>query len=991
MNRRRKFLLASVLALQNTSFIYPSCQKCFSRIILVSKRSNCPKCGFTGKAENANYRYKLTLKVAESNRLFGITVFGSCLDAFFGLTATGLHRYIQDPNEIPETLDSDTTQKLLTKAVETCFVGQSFIFGVTNFENQHRQGSDSSNFLQQFSNYRREVKALVACQIVLPDPSVVGFTVLDYFHQLLQLSDTRKLGCGSQAPNSHFLALEHSDSDLSSIYGPDSSSCCFESHGRDNFSGFWQLSLELTSIVSQLTDDNDFSTLEHSKATGTLEENRKYISSAEAPGSNSCHDTIQGSWSLVSYMDKKNATQKLQANQPSTIHSNPHELGVPGSHFFPLKVQETPESSNTKSFHSAVEIKNTYSQWEPTCHQHDDVDTPTSLQERSLCCPPSSLRLEEIDGGSQNCDPEIWDDLPFSESLNKFLAAVESEIALTQTDANSRKWHLDNDISKFNADHSRLSVTPQKATRALHTPSPALRSPQARVKANSSKDNFPSNCEANPGPGIPKASQPENMAENGYVSGSKKDTSENFLPNVYLSALFPSSKGSGTTVTLKSTRIPPHNAGFSLKRSTSEHDHSCLNSKYLNGCAEKSFSEMSEKLMALHYRKYNVSKLYNLDNKHYCKWPKNQGDSSTICRKLTYPLEAPCSSPNRSTNTLKEMTYEHTSNNLTENCSTGHEGGYDASADLFDDSAKEMDIATEMTKKSQDILLEWAESHHTESDFPLRSPSENYSQLSQKLSSQITPASLYPRTCSSPPHFPSDSECDFEDSQDFVPCSQSTPVTGFHQTRIHGMKGMFEKLPAFYSDLDTNYKKTRISSENEAKQAIPSCPKNITTPSQKSRSPAISGGTQPEVFNDCPIAKGLGTDVDEWVPPTTQKVFPSEKLGFRAMGLRKCPAAYNSPNQKELPRKKLKYIKQRTDKYLAKKEFNLKNTFTATVTKQKTNYNTTRSGWIFKESVLGLGSCSEVKCCLPFSENWPPSVPETTSAWSPELFSQNVP
>lgn len=55
-------------------------------------RSNCPKCGSTGEAENASYRYKLALKVAESNKLFGITVFGSCLDAFFGLTATGLHR-----------------------------------------------------------------------------------------------------------------------------------------------------------------------------------------------------------------------------------------------------------------------------------------------------------------------------------------------------------------------------------------------------------------------------------------------------------------------------------------------------------------------------------------------------------------------------------------------------------------------------------------------------------------------------------------------------------------------------------------------------------------------------------------------------------------------------------------------------------------------------------------------------------------------------------
>uniref|UniRef100_A0A8C6CU66 DNA damage induced apoptosis suppressor n=1 Tax=Moschus moschiferus TaxID=68415 RepID=A0A8C6CU66_MOSMO len=117
MNRRRKFLLASVLALQNSSFIYPSCQKCFSRIILVSKRSNCPKCGSTGEAENAIYRYKLSLKVAESNKLFGITVFGSCLDAFFGLTATDLHRILKTSMEkiqVPVTsqTSAQTTREL---------------------------------------------------------------------------------------------------------------------------------------------------------------------------------------------------------------------------------------------------------------------------------------------------------------------------------------------------------------------------------------------------------------------------------------------------------------------------------------------------------------------------------------------------------------------------------------------------------------------------------------------------------------------------------------------------------------------------------------------------------------------------------------------------------------------------------------------------------------------------------------------------------------
>lgn len=205
------------------------------------------------------------------------------------------------------------------------------------------------------------------------------------------------------------------------------------------------------------------------------------------------------------------------------------------------------------------------------------------------------------------------------------------------------------------------------------------------------------------------------------------------------------------------------------------------------------------------------------------------------------------------------------------------------------------------------------------------------------------------------------------------------------------MKGAFQKLPAFYLDLDANYKKTRISSAKDAQQATPVCPKNIKTPGQKSRSPTVSGITPPEVSNNHPVTECLETDADEWVPPTTQKVFPSDMLGFRATGLKKCHAAYNSPDQNELPRKKLKYGKQRTGKCLIKKELNLKTMLTAAVIKQKTpDCNNIRSGWISKESVLGRGSCAEVICCLPFSENWSPSAPETKSAWSPELFSQNV-
>ncbi|XP_030773834.1 DNA damage-induced apoptosis suppressor protein isoform X2 [Rhinopithecus roxellana] len=639
MNRRRKFLLASVLALQNSSFIYPSCQKCFSRIILVSKRSNCPKCGCTGESGNANYRYKLSLKVAESNKLFVITVFGSCLDTFFGLTATGLHRYIQDPNKIPETLDNDTTQNLLTTAVETCFVGQSFIFGVTNFESHTGQGADASNFLQQCSDHKRKAKALVACQIVLPDPGVAGFTVIDYFCQLLQTFNFRKLQCDSHAPNNHLLSLNHSNSDLSSIYTSDNTSYFFKSCSKDTFSKFWQPSLEFTSIVSKLTDNDDFSASEQSKAFGTLQQNRNSISIAEATGSSSCHDPIQDSWSLVSYMDKKSTAEKL--------------------------------------------------------------------------------------------------------------------------------------------------------------------------------------------------------------------------------------------------------------------------------------------------------------------------------------------------------------------------GSYDASADLFDDIAEEMDITTEITKKSQEVLLQrgtcLAESHPSESDFSLRSLSEDFIQPSQKLSLQSISDSRCSRTCSPTPQFQSDSEYNVENSQDFVPCSQSTPISGFHQTRIHGINRAFKK-PVLYSDLDANYEKIRIFPENDKQQASPSCPKNIKTPSQKIRSPIVSGISQPEVFNPYPFAECHETDSDEWVPPTTRKIFPSDMLGFQVIGLGKCLAAHHFPDQ-ELPRKKLKHIRQGTNKGLIKKK--LKNMLTAVVMKEKTpKYNCKSSGWIFKcpdiqdlaapqlHPILGPDSCLE--CCLPFSEKDPPSVCDTHSAWSPELFSQKV-
>ncbi|NXJ13378.1 DDIAS protein, partial [Odontophorus gujanensis] len=130
MSSARRLLAASVISVQNSCFIYPACQSCLSRLILDSRRFNCLKCGCTGEAEDASYRYRLALKIADTNDLFDITVFGSCLDPFFGITAGNLQRCIQDFNHLSGETNKAESPGELIQAVETCFIGKRFIFGV---------------------------------------------------------------------------------------------------------------------------------------------------------------------------------------------------------------------------------------------------------------------------------------------------------------------------------------------------------------------------------------------------------------------------------------------------------------------------------------------------------------------------------------------------------------------------------------------------------------------------------------------------------------------------------------------------------------------------------------------------------------------------------------------------------------------------------------------------------------------------------------------
>ncbi|XP_016398005.1 DNA damage-induced apoptosis suppressor protein-like [Sinocyclocheilus rhinocerous] len=149
MSNKRALVSCTVLSLQDSCFVYPCCKGCLSRLSQESKRAICGRCGFTCDLQNVDYRYRLSFKVSRNQDIFGVTVFGGCLNPFFGITAGGLQRCI----DLEKTEGTHTVQQLLVKAVEDCFIGRCVIFGL---KVPHNVATSSLS------------GQLVACQIISP-------------------------------------------------------------------------------------------------------------------------------------------------------------------------------------------------------------------------------------------------------------------------------------------------------------------------------------------------------------------------------------------------------------------------------------------------------------------------------------------------------------------------------------------------------------------------------------------------------------------------------------------------------------------------------------------------------------------------------------------------------------------------------------------------------------------------------------------------------
>lgn len=180
MASKRALVECAVLALQDSCVVYPNCKSCFSRIDIESEetRLTCFKCGYSCDRSLLDHRYRLSVRVARGSCMFGVTVFGSCLNPFFGIHASGLQRLVTDKNGAKSTL--------LVKAVEECFLGKHFIFGIKVAENDIKpwvENTKSNSHMAQ----------LIATQMILPKTAGnMGHTVLNYYEAALQKSAETK-------------------------------------------------------------------------------------------------------------------------------------------------------------------------------------------------------------------------------------------------------------------------------------------------------------------------------------------------------------------------------------------------------------------------------------------------------------------------------------------------------------------------------------------------------------------------------------------------------------------------------------------------------------------------------------------------------------------------------------------------------------------------------------------------------------------------------
>ncbi|KAM6140188.1 DNA damage-induced apoptosis suppressor protein isoform 2-T2 [Pterocles gutturalis] len=935
MNSRRGLLAASVIAIQNSCFIYPACQKCFSRLILDSR---------------------------------------SCLDPFFGVTAENLQRCIQDFNQLSGEANADTSPGLLVQAVETCFIGKRFIFGVKGRASKDGGCSAASSILQNCSRINRSTKNLTACQIFLPNTAVTGFTVISYFHQLLQSAKFRSCNNSPYLPDASSAPTDEPVSELSSLSVLSRNSCFVQSNGRESFLGSWQQSFSLTSSVAWVTAE-DFPTLEVGKLVSEQHEEEGRPVSAESCSvslnnqtvcnSQFCSSSVkegdkEGDNELSSqpgWTDSISATDKLER-----VSSSKTEC----SHGNSFRLLQHPLEFGVKSIYPETNSRN---------NSHP-AKSPTSLFYKRNA---SASHHVNVAGVSQTASM-LWDELPFSESLNEFLARIEDGKSVVTSPSLDAGKHALLEGSKLGVNQNNKSY-PRQTLAAGDLPEVCISGRFLPPAENDSWENILFAClQSNANPPSDEVSQCESSCS--VLSSTDKECGARcFIPNPDLPLLSQSlpvtsepsvsesryvQSKEANTDTSKSVwsfislpRTAEHGETSSLKRSKAP---TCVHSVHDScsaGCGNKENSSSTPS--------------QGTDLTFPGAWDSDTATPNTtrrIYKRELKPLAELQENTFKSVN-RREMLWNN----------SFPEGSYNASADLFDASAREVAKPVGFLNKSCNSLVQedtWTEKVTAPElvlypgDVPFNSlkPSSSLHRSPPAFSKHSTPLTY--TFC--------DSECNSVSAQDFVPYSQSTPMTKpLQKLSPVGERSSFVTFftPKNPTKIHSKCKRSRSSFQNTLLQKLTGRLVKCKRPSDREDKESNISVSQQFLDSQPPAS------FEEWIPPSANKrLKPTASLNLKTVRW----AADLKSTCGHADRNLMSESKENSENGACFRNERLNSGDTARILTTPVSAGVTKALFL-NDAVLETCSPSVGKNLFS-SANYSMGILEGATGWSPELFFQ---
>ncbi|XP_038674250.1 DNA damage-induced apoptosis suppressor protein isoform X3 [Scyliorhinus canicula] len=945
MNGNRSFVIASILCLHDTCFLYPACHKCGSRLLLNLGRFHCPKDASESTTENTNYRYRLSVKAARENEIFNITVFGSCLEPYFGTTAGCLHRchalrghwrpwtsvdwsiimfgkipqwyaiafcsmadqetlphiipchqmywknlltdnqpvwqvmnllwpsgpeirpdysegqtgrYCEDLKKKLQTSEGEKVQDFLIQAVEHCFIGRSFIFGLKASEFLPGILS-SANPLQTTINKNKSKKHLVACQIAVPNTAVYGCTVFNYYKELLGLGGIQTLSPLSLLSDSPFIAVNQSSNmikSLTSLLSGNTQSFT-QLNDVNRLSNPWLQDFALALSSVDCITIEEFSTAETSRICSKWSISRPcHVEEASQNGKD--HKSILSAFSTP--VSQNSCSTNIMVRLPSSLKVQRLSANDCTSQCYSTSFDELQEDCFKSHFNMQ------------RCCMQKPEDSLTNGKDRDEF-QPADKSYCLLEDSMDDSDATLWDDLVFSESLDEFIAKVEANqqrcdekaALLTDVTAVGDSVHSCS-LQKLKTDYIPNGTRRQNSRiRDVCTDSTNCNLTGTRKNycddSNNPKgllnevvDGFKSDDTT--GKEVHLATALPLRSVDGSIPSDVQTPSQEAVMQICSIFVSPISAGNCSTKCTPMCRFDSHN----VEKQMGEYSSflSACKATEVNKLTDPSYTTNESCLLGdFDFQTLfpSAKQLLKVKDKIHNEF-QNQ-----ICIKGCYVDACDIKAASRLSptfNLYQNISFQNMSFNSTEQ-------GYDISGDLFNDSGGNKEEPSICLKTNMCILSK-----------PVSTP-KALNETNYKLNEQQSNISLcclngaagsVEKNNNSPEN---DSlnlfEHDFSDSRDFVPFSQSTPVSRFQSLKLFRGRESKPLKMAPYVRPSTRPAAFRQRQNDQPKQQSLPIQNMFQLPSRRNQT---SMPLNSSLLSNSTISKSE-SDSDEWIPPSTTK------------------------------------------------------------------------------------------------------------------------